>query len=491
MKKIFVFIIMVAMIFLVGCNGGGETETDYWDADNNGIPDWQEKEITLTYASWQHTDLDSVTIESLMIDAFMEKYPNITVEMVSVGEDWEWEQNIIALAEAHTVENPTFPDVQLIRRLQTLLPYNFLADLGPMYDHDPDTKYIFEHLKNSGVFREGRYAIPTYIYPQLWIVNKDLLEEQDIAMPSYDWSWEEMEAIAKAVNNETTHIIGLYGIQDVYKYESGATPFIMELPKVLKLKTDPVAAKSWGAMGFDGTKFNFTDDVYLQAMNKLATALDEGWCKLGLDADTKLSYYGDESIELTKQGKVAIWRQESWAFKNYMKTLEFEWDVYPGPGGVTGGNTDIMGVSSLCQHKQAAYQLVKWMSFSEEGILTRFRLFTEYGNEVFMQANNYPFPIVDYGIDNTGVNKIWSSIPYGASALGFTSPEFLEGLRNGAFLLNKETVGFGEAKYVVDEYLKTIYSGENTFSALRETIQNDAMTEMSKAKAAVEELLGS
>ena len=134
---------------------------------------------------------------------------------------------------------------------------------------------------------------------------------------------------------------------------------------------------------------------------------------------------------------------------------------------------------------------IKWMSFSEEGILTRFRLFTEYGNEVFMQANNYPFPIVDYGIDNTGVNKIWSSIPYGASALGFTSPEFLEGLRNGAFLLNKETVGFGEAKYVVDEYLKTIYSGENTFSALRETIQNDAMTEMSKAKAAVEELLGS
>ncbi|MDD3999682.1 MAG: extracellular solute-binding protein [Bacilli bacterium] len=490
-KFTFILLFILCLFGVSACDDTSEGEQDYWDADNNGIPDWMEKKITLTYASWQHTDLEMVTLESLMIDAFMEEYPNITVEMISVGEDWEWEEKIIALAEAHTPENPTFPDVQLIRRLETMLPYNFLADISKMYDNDPDTDFIFKNLQNSGVYKEGRYAIPSYVYPQFWIINKDLLNAQGIPIPSYDWSWEQMESIAKAVNNETTHVVGLYGIQDVYKYESGATAYVMELPKVLKMKTSPETAASWGAMGFDGTKFNFLDDTYLQAMNKLKTALDEGWCKLGLDEETKLSYYGDESYEMTKQGKVAIWRQESWAFKNYMKTLEYDWDIYPGPSGVTGGNTDILGVSSLCQNKQAAYQLVKWMSFSEEGILTRFRLFNEAGNEVFQQANNYPYPIVDYGIDNNGVNKIWSSIPYGTTAPGLVSPEFLEGLRNGAFLLNKESIGFGAAKYSIDEYLKMIYLGETTFAALRETIQNDAMIELERAKKAVDELLSS
>lgn len=491
MKKITLLLLFVLSLFVfTGCKKDPEpVDKDFWDADGNGIPDWTEKEITLTYASWQHTKLDMVTLESLMIDAFMEKYPNITVEMISVGEDWEWDEKILALAEAHTAENPTFPDVQLIRRLETLLPYNLLADISAMYDNDPDTEYIFDNLKNSGIFEGGRYAIPTYIYPQFWIVNKDLLDAQGITMPPYDWSWEQMEAIAKAVNNETTHVIGLYGVQDVYKYESGATAYIMELPKVLKRKTDAVAAKSWGAMGFDGENFNFLDDVYLQAMSKLRTALDEGWCKLGLSEDTKLSYYGDSSYDLTKQGKVAIWRQESWAFKNYMNTLEYEWDIYPGPGGVTGGNTDIIGVSNLCQNKQAAYQLAKWMSFSEEGILTRFRLFTEAGNEVFQQSNNYPYPIVDYGINMEGINEIWSSIPYGSTAPGLVSPEFLEGLRNGAFLLNKETVGFGAAKYAIDQYLTQINSGVSTFAALREAIQNDATVELERARNAVKELL--
>jgi multiple sugar transport system substrate-binding protein len=491
MKKItLVLLLVLSLLLFVACKPDREGEEDFWDKNGNGIPDWQEEEITLTYASWQHTNLDTVTLESLMIDAFMEKYPNITVEMISIGEDWEWEQKLLERVEAHTPENPTFPDVQLIRRLETLLPQNLLADISDMYDNDPDTTYIFENLKNSGVYGDGRYALPTYIYPQFWIVNLDLLEAQGISVPNYDWSWEQMEAIAKTVNNETTHVIGLYGIQDVYNYESGATAYMMELPKVIKRKTDAESAKTWGAMGFDGNQFNFLDDAYLQAMNKLHTALEEGWCKLGLDNETKASYYGDEDFQPTKQGKVAIWRQESWAFKNYMKTLEYEWDIYPGPGGVTGGNTDIIGVSSLCQHKEAAYQLAKWMSYSKEGILKRFELFSQSGNEVFQQGNNYPYPVADYGVNAEGVNEIWTAIPYGSTAPGLVSVEFLEGLRNGAFLFNKEVVGFDAAKYAADQYLKKITSGESTFAALREAIQNDAMAQMQEMRDAVDELLG-
>ena len=86
LSRIFI-LCMVALIAiaLVGCGGGknpngGKTEPGenelFWDADGNGTPDWQEKEITLRYATWQYNNPDAVTIDTLLIEEFMKKYPN-------------------------------------------------------------------------------------------------------------------------------------------------------------------------------------------------------------------------------------------------------------------------------------------------------------------------------------------------------------------------------------------------------------------------------
>ncbi len=491
MKKRFLMLLSVLFLLtlVVGCTKGGDDnggkKGTFWDEDGNGIEDWLEKPIHLTYASWQHTELDQITLESLMIDAFMEKYPNITVEIIPVGQEWEWQDNMIALAEAHTPDNPTFPDVFLVRRLESDLPYGWLADISEMYKNDPDTKYIFPTLQASGTFGNKRYAVPTYIYPQFWIVNKTLLEEANVPIPDYDWSWETMEQTAKMANNETNKIIGLYGVNGGYGAESGARAYISELPKIIKMKSDPVVGASWSARGFDGESFNYLDDAQLTAFNKLMTALNEGWCKLGLTAEQKLEYYGSEDYRPTVNGKVAIWREESWSFKDVKDLLEFEWDIYPGPGGVTGGNTDIIGISSLCAEKKAAYQLLKWMSYSEEGILKRFELFREHGGVVYRQGNNYPYPVADYGIDSTGKNRIWESIPYGDTAPGLVTPQYLEGLRNGAIQMNKEYVGWDAGDYAVSEYLQKILSGETTFAAVREAMENDSKKAIQQVRASL------
>jgi multiple sugar transport system substrate-binding protein len=491
MKKRFLmlFSMLFLLAFVVGCgngNGnGGEKKGTFWDEDGNGIEDWLEKPINLTYASWQHTELEQITVESLMIDAFMEKYPNITVEMISIGHDWEWQDNMIARAEAHTAENPQFPDVFLVRRLESDLPYGWLADISEMYKNDPDTQYIFPALQASGTFGNKRYAVPTYIYPQFWIVNKTLLEEANVPIPSYNWSWEAMEQTAKMTHNETKKIIGLYGVNGGYGVESGTRGYISELPKVIKLKSDSSVAATWSSRGFDGESFNYLDDAQLTAFNKLTTALNEGWCKIGLTAEEKLEYYGAEDYRPTVNGKVSIWREESWSFKDVKDILEFEWDIYPGPGGVTGGNTDIIGISSLCAEKKAAYQLLKWMSYGEEGILKRFEIFSEYSDVVYRQGNNYPYPIVDYGIDSTGKNRIWESIPYSNTAPGLVTPEYLEGLRNGAFQMNKEYIGWDAADFAVGDYLEQIFSGQTTFAAVREAMENDSKKALEQARAAL------
>lgn len=507
MKKFFNVLLCFTLLFLVvGCGDSKDdpgkkddptpSKATYWDADGNGIDDWQEEEVTLKFATWQYTNSEMVTIDVLMAQEFEEKYPNIHIEFVTVGEEYEYNDNMLALMETNEL-----PDVFLIRRLESFLPYNMLADLTEMYDNDPDSKYIFQSLQSSGIFEGKRYAIPTYIYPQFWVVNKDILEEKNIPIPTYDWTWDQMEAIAKAANDETKHIIGLYGRQGYYG-EGGTRVYLNELPKVLKIKNDGAVGKNWAGWSYDGEKFNFDDPAFQEAMNKMQTGLQEGWLKTGLtgsaweaaegnegQSSQKTLYYNDPDFVPTTGGKVAVWVEASWSFKDEKDKIEFDYDIYPGPSGVTSGNTDIAGVSSLSKHKQAAYQFLKWMSYSEEGILTRFDIYKESGSELYQQGNNYPYPIVDYGIDENGVNKIWSSIPYGDTAPGLVSAQFLEALRNGAYTLNKEVCGWDNVDYCTADYFKQVYANETTYAAVKASIQEAAEEAMAETKKNILETL--
>ncbi|MFA5006520.1 MAG: extracellular solute-binding protein [Candidatus Izemoplasmatales bacterium] len=455
------------------------TIDSFWDEDANGIPDWQEETITLKYASWQHTSLDVVTIESLMVQAFTEKYPNITVEMQIIGSGEEWDANMMIASESGTL-----PDVFLINRLKNSLPYNIVADITDYYENDPDTDFIFPSVADLGTYKGVRYAVPTFIYPQVWIVNKDILDAAGVAFPGYDWTYEQAEAIAAATTNENTHVIGMYGCEF----------YTRELPKILKVEAatnegELAAARSWYAYTYDGSGFHFDDPVFLSAMTKLTDALTGGWCTQSLDAETLEAWYLDPAYTPQYNGKVALWREATWSVKNHFAEMLFDWDVYPGPDGTMGGNTDIAGISTTCDHPAAAYQLLKWMSYSEEGLLTRFQLFEDYSEQVTISANNYGYPVVDYGIDGYGVNQVWEAIPYGITAPGFESPEFMEALRNGAYWVNKETIGWDEADAIGYAYIYQVMAGETTFAAIQETFQTEAMQAMNAARAALDALI--
>ena len=165
--------------------------------------------------------------------------------------------------------------------------------------------------------------------------------------------------------------------------------------------------------------------------------------------------------------------------KDRLDEIKDNIDIYPGPGGVAGGNTDIAGISATCEHKQAAYQFLKWMSYSEEGVLKRFELYKKYkdSDELATSGNNYPYPIVDYGMDGKGQNAIWDNIPYGDTAPGLVSPEFLESIRNAATQANKEVIGWKDVETVVQPYFSQVLAGGDNpidFISIVEAMQEAA-----------------
>ncbi len=490
MKKLLVVILTFALFLLVGCasntvsdntttkatNADSSTtkeskvtsENDkYWDKDENGVPDWQEEKITLSYATWQYNDDTQVTIDTMMLDAFMTKYPNITVNMQIVGEDYEWDVNMQAQAEVGNL-----PDVFLVYRLETALPYGLLSDITEFYEHDDSTKYMFDSVKNAGTYKGVRYAVPTFIYPSYWFVNLDILTNNGIQAPSYDWTWDQMESIAQSCYNESEHIVGQYGVSSYWR----------ELPKILS------GNNSWSAFTYDGEKFNFDSPYFEESFTKLTNALTNHAVTAEYGEETLTTYYGDPQYLVDYNGSAAIWVAPAWEAKGYFETMNFNWDVYPAPGGCTGGNIDIAGISSTCAHKEAAYQLLKWMSFSEEGLVTRFSLYQDFGTILYKSANNYPYPVVDYGINAKGVNAVWDNIPYN-NAPGMTSPQMINSLNNAALWGNKEVVGWDKVDTAINTYFADIYYGVDTFANLKETIIELGNKTLIEYRESLDELL--
>jgi hypothetical protein len=105
------------------------------------------------------------------------------------------------------------------------------------------------------------------------------------------------------------------------------------------------------------------------------------------------------------------------------------------------------------------------------------------------QANNYGYPIVDYGIDGYGVNQLWETIPYGLTAPGFVSPEFIEALKNAAYWVNKETVGWDEADTASWPYLTQVINNETQFAAVKDEMQTAANAAFAAANAAMDALI--
>ena len=486
MKKVFILcMVFVFALTIFACKKDDDTPPDdnpiideFWDADGNGTPDWEETEISLTYATWQYTQADMVTIDTLMVDAFMQEHPNITIDMQVVAEWYDWDTAFLSLLEANEL-----PDVFLIQRLGSFLPFGITADITDLYDHDPDTDYIFDSVKNLGMYSNRRFAIPTFIYPAPWFVNLDLLDNAGINAPSYSWTYEQMESIARATTNTTTHQFGT----------TSANVFTRVYPKVLKMQEDLETGKTWYAYGFDGTRFNFDDPVMQAGANKMAEAIEQGYAHPGFSPEELEEWYTDPAFEPTYGGKVALWQEATWSAKDHFDSFTFDWDVYPGPNGVTFGNTDIGGLSGTISDsvkKQAAYQLLKYMSFGEEGLLKRFEIYADVGQELFQQGNNFPYPTVDYGINGQGHNLVWEAIPYGEVAPGFVSPQFIEGLRNGAIWANKEVIGWDAVDSATSAYFSEIMNGTNTYATLKDQIQQAADTALSDANQAMADLLG-
>lgn len=353
--------------------------------------------IVLSYADWGDQELNQA-----LIDSFMAKYPNITVELRQdiVGSGAEFTGNLINAQAAGVL-----PDVFAIDNVPTGISNGMLLDISQYWNMDPDTQLVYPNISDTAVYNGMRLAIPSFQFIKGIYLNITLFQTYNIPIPDKDWTYDDFIALAIQVRQA--------GINDhVY----GIDPWYGDLDFEAIFPTEDnvdVGYQTW-----DGTQFHFTSPDWINAYN---TKLDL-WAQ-GVPA----SYTPEEMAELGDiwpwyEGLIGMKIDGSWNLWMVDQMYEekgIEVGFWPYPGGSAGQFPptilDFSCVSSQTDHPKEAYLLAKWMTFGREGWLTRLDLMGQRG-DLYLDR----YPIANYP-------EVWNEAQMYV--------DYIEGLRESIDLL--------------------------------------------------------
>ncbi len=289
-----------------------------------------------------------------------------------------------------------------------------MLDISDLWNIDEDAELVYPNIAETGVYHDRRLAAPTAQSIMGVYVNKTLFEQNNVELPPYDWNYDQMIELAKQLSNPSEHYYGIDGAWGNLMFEEH---FPMQDDENLRYNM------------WDGEKFNFSDEAWIEGYNKKSELI-------------RLKVYenmtGEEKLE--EFGAEDAWPPFIWSSSNGdRRLLEYAWlpkqmeesgagelDFYPYPGGKAGQRMpvvlDYMGASSTTKHPEAAYELMKFMSYGKDGWINRLEVYQE------LDINVVAYPVADYP-------EVWETIP------GLTK---LEGAKAALELLDNAVPDFNK-----------------------------------------------
>lgn len=348
------------------------------DQDGNGIPDWQEEEIELVYANKFYGEDDEANPIVLNIEKFMEKYPNITVirDRQFTGDDSDFEQ--LEMLNARAIEG-TLPDIFYSPLAAEVYDREFTLDLTPYLEEDSDAEWISDHAMEFMTSYDGKeiYGVAWMSVAQFPAINLSLLRENNIDIPSYDWTYEDYQNLRSEVAKLTPNNPIFPGSID---FSQLGPHYFDSIPN------------GWKGFNSETERFELSES--------------ENFGKYFEDF-AKEARQGLHFYDLPEEDRIAKADNTDWAWGDGLEAIGNIWmynlssevneikgkrgidiDIYPMPTAPEGGSTKIHGYydtlslsSELADDPvkaEAAFQLLKWLTYSEEGLKSKWALIDEY-----------------------------------------------------------------------------------------------------------------
>jgi multiple sugar transport system substrate-binding protein len=325
-----------------------------------------------------------------MLAAYEALNPNINIEIIErpfkideeTGEEVSasWDEFFATQAAIDQL-----PDVYMIYNLAGFTAQGWTEEITDLFMADADYASIPADIRASAAFNNRYFAIPQTLFYFGFFINRTAINRVGprAVMPTYGMTYEQLMAAAQL--NSKAPIQGGDGIIGI----SGLNNLVNWLPAQL----DP--SLGWFTFNED-TGYHLDSPAFATAVNEQLKYYGPGKATYGsyvldsLDPARYADYFG-ASQNIFETGNQSIRFEGSYAMRDwhtrsldandplYGADIDFigtpSWNV-EGVGNVNKIPVvvDYLAVGKGTDHREAAYDLSRWMGFSTEGYAKRLEL---------------------------------------------------------------------------------------------------------------------
>lgn len=287
-------------------------------------------------SNWEVANATCYEIIDNAIETFTSSHPGVKVHYDSGirKEDYsEWLSQKILDGDAPDLFMVLSEDFYKFASLKILENIDDMAQADTSFS----TKYYYQTSLSTGQYQGSQYALPYETVPTLMFVNKSLLQREGLEVPSADWTWRDLEQIAKAVtkDNDGDGIIDQFATYNYSwkeaAYTNGVTLF-----------------------NADGTEAGFNDSRMIDAVKFVKTLND-------LNEGQKVTQ------DQFDGGNVAFMPLSFSDYRTYKtypykikKYSSFQWDCITLPAGAKGDNTSEVNTLLLSMNKYSSKKNLAW-----------------------------------------------------------------------------------------------------------------------------------
>ena len=365
---------------LAGCGGGGGGDTDPADPTSGGTVSQDAVKVSVLIPS------DFATHLTEALEVFQKSHPDIQLELI-IGSE---EASKMATELSTLAAGNKLPDVAVgVENFAYILSQGLAYPLDNLYAADPDKADALQAGIQNYTYNGHLYALPFRVQFNGIMVNLDLIETKNLDVPEYDWTVEEFMDMAKKATDDQYSGINIVNSGDnTHDLQTKLMGAMMEAPYQMY------------GYNMDTHEFDFTSGPWTKAQDYIkelrsvpgliSDELKE-WGKRNQGiADAYDNKFGG-SADAMVAGKVLFGNHNSWETYWMVKKCNFQWDMYPVPHAAdveeriqTHVDYAFMTPAVTEENAQAAYEVIKFLSFSKEGCLTRMAI-TDRG----VAANDY------------------------------------------------------------------------------------------------------
>ncbi|MCL2034371.1 MAG: sugar ABC transporter substrate-binding protein [Oscillospiraceae bacterium] len=304
MKKIIALFSAGIMVFsLMACSGGGGSASNDSAPNSTSAGDSGAQSAAINFDQFSGSgDNEKFLIE--MIDRYKDQNPHVDIKLQSYGYDDYFTQLSAKVAAGRA------PDVFELN-YENFVAYAGNGSLKSLDGTGIDTS-VYNDMALKAFSKDGvQLGVPNSFSNVILIYNKELFDRAGIAYPTNDWKWADAMAAAETIRALDDNIYGYFHPLSFHEF----------------YKT--VAQNDGGFLSADGSSFTFNTP---QNIETLTYMVDMQLKTNVMPTEAQLGGMGD--WDLFKSGRLGMIINGIWAFPDFTRDCDFEWDIVVEPGNI-------------------------------------------------------------------------------------------------------------------------------------------------------------